>query len=207
MRYVVVECYPAMRGASFGRFSTAYAGCWITDQTAGDDAAAIAYARERIATIDWSIAEVISVTVPVDVEHEHYRQATIDGFACDVRRVETRWLPGHEGPKEHAAELLDRAFRSVATTGAWTRRGLEGEQAIANLDGDEVAPLWCSERSALAFADEWPDCRLVYASAPELKHELLAELHGRKRQVMIDVGDNAMVTCHPFALRDALLVG
>jgi hypothetical protein len=166
--YVVLECYPARRGASFGRFSTAYAACWITERFAADDAAAIAYAREKIAAIDWSVAEVFSVTEAADVEHEHYRQALIDGFVCHVGRVETRWLPGHEGP---------------------------------------VAPLWCSEQSALAFADEWPDCRLVRASAPELKHEVLAELHARELQLVIDVGDNAMVTCHPFALRDALLVG
>jgi hypothetical protein len=205
--YVVLECYPARRGASFGRFSTAYAACWITERFAADDAAAIAYAREKIAAIDWSVAEVFSVTEAADVEHEHYRQALIDGFVCHVGRVETRWLPGHEGPSEHAAELLERAFHSIVEHGAWTRRGSEGEQAIADLGGDEVAPLWCSEQSALAFADEWPDCRLVRASAPELKHEVLAELHARELQLVIDVGDNAMVTCHPFALRDALLVG
>jgi Protein of unknown function (DUF2750) len=201
------ECYPAKRGAAFGKFSSAYAACWITERFATDDATAVAYAREKIAAIDWSVAEVFSVTEPADVEHEHYRQAIVDGFVCHVRRVETRWLPGHEGPSDHAAELLERAFRSIATNGAWTCRGSEGEQAIADLDGDQVAPLWCSEQNARAFSDEWPDCAIVHASAPDLKHELLTELRTRELQLVIDVGDDAMVTCHPFALRDALLVG
>ncbi|HEY1552364.1 MAG TPA: hypothetical protein VGG28_31270 [Kofleriaceae bacterium] len=201
MRYVVLECYPAKRGAAFGKFTTAYAACWITERFATDDAAAVAYAREKIAAIDWSIAEVFSVTEPADVEHEHYRQAIVDGFVCHVGRVETRWLAGHEGPSEHAAELLDRAFRSIATNGAWTR-----PQAIADVAGDHAAPLWCSEQSALAFADEWPDAIVVHVSASELKHELLAELRARELQLVLDVGGDAMVTCHPFALRDALLV-
>ncbi|HEY1548058.1 MAG TPA: DUF2750 domain-containing protein [Kofleriaceae bacterium] len=217
MWYVVLDCYPALDSPLFASDSCAYAGCWIVESRAADEATATQIARDKLERdARWITVARVSIE-QVDVTHytpDHpkrrfFEQALTDGFVCQVHIVARKYLRGHGAPSAALRSLFEAAVQQIAAHGAFTYRGSEGEQAVGALDeGDHFFPLWATRDDAVACADEWPECTIVPVSRGELVHEYLLEMHARELSLALDLDldDTTIALFHPLVLRDQLLV-